>query len=249
MKKLGLASIGAAFQRAYERAVGRMHLIVANSENVRGRIQRFLGRDSIVVYPPCDTEGFAFAEPQGYYLSTARLVALKRVDRIIDAFRALPGKQLVVASGGDDAEALRRRAAEAPNIRFVGWTGERELRSLVAGAVATIYVPKDEDFGMSPVESMAAGKPVIGVAEGGLLETVLDGETGLLLPAGFTAEDIAAAVDWLTAPRALSMRRACEARAAQFTRARFINGMRAAIASAGGIEVGVAGAGVREGAA
>jgi len=223
--RLGMAAIGASFERSYVDAIERMHVIVANSDNTRGRISQFLGRDSVVVHPPCDTDYFAWGEPRGYYLSTARLAPLKRVERIIDAFRLLPDKKLVVTSGGESADVLRIRAASAANISFTGWIGETDLRSLVAGAIATIYVPVDEDFGMSPVESMAAGKPVIGVAEGGLLETVVNGETGILLPKDFTAEDLVEAVNWLSAKRAMSMRHASQQRAALFARKRFIDRM------------------------
>lgn len=224
-QRLAFATVGTLFRQAYERAVGRMHVVVANSENTRRRIRRYLGRDSIVVYPPVETEAFRWGEPQGYYLSTARLTPLKRVDRIIDAFLTLPDKRLVIASGGEQEAELRRRAAGAPNISFKGWTSDAQLRELVAGAIATIYVPVDEDFGMSPVESMAAGKPVIGVAEGGLLETILPGETGTLLPSGFEFADLASAVRALDVNAALAMRTACEARAGQFTRARFLDAM------------------------
>jgi glycosyltransferase involved in cell wall biosynthesis len=79
---------------------------------------------------------------------------------------------------------------------------------------------------MSPVESMAAGKPCIGVAEGGVLETILPGETGLLLKPAFAVDDIAEAVQWLNGSRALSMRRACEARARLFDRRTFVHAMR-----------------------
>lgn len=226
LRRLGLLLAGPAFRRRYEEAVARMHVIVANSENIRGRIRTYLGRESIVVYPPVDTAGFRWGEPQGYYLSTARLTPLKRVGAIVDAFLDMPHKRLVVASGGEDEAALRARAAGADNISFTGWTGEAELRALVAGAVATIYVPVEEDFGMSPVESMAAGKPVIGVAEGGLLETVVPGETGLLVPPGFSPADLVAAVEALDAAKALRMRAAAEARAQLFTRERFLTAMR-----------------------
>ncbi|MBB4003057.1 glycosyltransferase [Aurantimonas endophytica] len=229
LKKAGLAQ----FRRGFEAAVGRMDTIVANSETVRERIRSFLGRDSTVVYPPCDTKSFVWGGQQGYYLSTARLAGLKRVDRIVDAFRTMPDRQLVVASGGDELENLRRRAKDAPNITFLGWVEEDRLRRLIGEAIATIYVPVEEDFGMSPVESMAAGKPVIGVAEGGLRETIVDGETGILLPPGFRPADIADAVGRLSAPRAAAMRGACEARAEMFSEQRFIAGMRAVVLGAG----------------
>lgn len=226
VRRLGLRMVGPAFRQRYEDVVGRMHVLVANSENVRRRISTYLGRDSIVVYPPVDTAGFTWGEPQGYYLSTGRLAPLKRVGDIVDAFLRMPGKRLVVASGGEDEAALRARAAGAANISFTGWTSEAQLRALVAGAIATIYVPVEEDFGMSAVESMAAGKPVIGVAEGGLLETVVHGEVGLLVPPGFTPDDLVAAVEQLDAGRARRMRAACEARAQLFTRERFLAAMR-----------------------
>ena len=105
----------------------------------------------------------------------------------------------------------------APNIHFAGWCGDSRLRRLIQQSIATVYLPKDEDFGLSPVESMAAGKPVIGVAEGGLNETILDGETGLLLPSNPTQQDVMDAVQRLNADTAASMRERCEQRAKNFS--------------------------------
>lgn len=232
LRKLGMAIVGPRFQREYERAVSRMDVIVANSENIRKRIKTYLGRESVVVYPPVDTVGFCWGEQKGYYLSTARLTPLKRIRTIVEAFLTMPDRQLVVASGGEQEAELRALAAGAPNIRFTGWTEDAEIKGLVAGAIATIYIPIEEDFGMSPVESMAAGKPVIGVAEGGLLETIVPDETGILLPPDPSAGDVARAVGRLTPERAREMRDACEARAQLFTREHFLAGMRQVIADA-----------------
>ncbi|ODT47478.1 glycosyltransferase [Devosia sp. 63-57] len=229
LRKLGLDVVGPLFQRAYEHAVERMHVIVANSVNIQKRIREHLGRESIVVYPPVDTSGFAWEPQQGYYLSTARLTPLKRIATIIDAFIAMPDKRLIIASGGDQEAELRARAAGAANIEFAGWTSDEQLRGLIAGAIATIYIPVEEDFGMSPVESMAAGKPVIGVAEGGLLETVLPEQTGVLLPPAPSASDLIGAINSLPPERALAMRPACETQALKFGRAQFIHSMRAVI--------------------
>jgi glycosyltransferase involved in cell wall biosynthesis len=215
------------FRRGYETMVARMHVVVANSMTVRERISRYLGRESVIIYPPCDTASFSWIGQQGYYLSTARLASLKRVDRIVDAFLTMPDRQLVVISGGEEEISLRCRARDAPNITFLGWVDEGRLRRLIGEAIATIYVPVEEDFGMSPVESMAAGKPVIAVAEGGLRETVLDGETGILLEPTFTTEDIRSAVRTLRPSKAASMRSACETRAQAFSQDRFIAAMRA----------------------
>lgn len=217
------------YRIGFERAMERMDLIIANSETVRDRIKHFLGRDSTVVYPPCSTDDFRWIHQGDFYLSTARLTPLKRVDRIVDAFLKMPQHKLVVASGGSELARLRDMARGAENIVFLDWVSEQDLRDLVGRCIATVYVPVDEDFGMSPVESMAAGKPVIGVAEGGLRETIVAGETGTLLPPDFTASDVASAVSVLTPAVAASMREACEARARKFTKAKFVSGLRDAI--------------------
>lgn len=213
----------------YEAAVARMDLIIVNSENVRRRMRRYLNRDSIVINPPCDTDKFVWRGQSDYYVSSARLECFKRVDVIIEAFLRMPDKRLIVASGGSESARLRRLAARADNIQFAGWLDDAALQDLMGRSIATIYIPKDEDFGMSPVESMAAGKPVIGVAEGGLLETVVNGETGTLLRPDPDVDDVIEAVQHLTAKRALQMRYACESRAALFSRDRFLSRMREVI--------------------
>ena len=96
----------------------------------------------------------------------------------------------------------------------------------MGNAIATLYMPMDEDFGMSPVESMAAGKPVIGVAEGGIKETIIDGITGTLLPTNPTSEHVIDAVSNLTPVRAAQMRQDCEERATIFERSVFFEKMR-----------------------
>ena len=216
-------------RREYENALTLMDHIIANSENVRNRLNHYLGLDAEVIHPPCDVYGYQWQGQEDFYLSTARLEPYKRVDRIIEAFRSMPDKKLVVASGGSDESRLKRLAQDADNIYFTGWVSEEELKRLVGTAIATIYVAKDEDFGMSPVESMAAGKPVIGNAEGGLLETVIHEETGILLPAYPEPSDIAEAVRNLTLKRAQDMRHACQERASQLSRERFLDNMTRAI--------------------
>lgn len=213
----------------YEAAVDQMDVIVANSSNVQRRIKHFLGKDAQVVYPPADTQRFSWRGQHGYYLSTARLDRLKRVELVIRAFMQMPTKRLIVASGGSESERLRKIAVGAPNIGFTGWVSDRRLRSLLGGAIATLYVPRDEDFGMSPVESMAAGKPVIAAGSGGLQETVVDGETGTLLPADPTVDDIVEAVEELPPQRALAMRSTCEARSQEFSTETFLSRMKAVI--------------------
>ncbi len=207
----------AIFRKIYEHALSRMDTIVANSRNVQRRIREFLGIDSQVVFPPCDVIKNRWESQEGYYLSTARGVSIKRVSMIAQAFRRLPQRKLIIASSGSDVPRVRQIIDGAQNISMTGWVDQATMWRLISRCIATIYIPVDEDFGMSPVESMAAGKPVIGVAEGGLLETVIDGETGLLLSSSLGVEDLIDAIESLDASRAKSMRSACQERAQLFS--------------------------------
>lgn len=229
----GLARWGGlqVFKAGYEAAVERMDVVIANSETIRQRIKTFLGREAEVIYPPCDIDKFEWLGQGDYYLSTARLTPLKRVRWIIDAFLKMPDKKLVVLSGGEEFAELRKRVGDATNIRLLGWVDEGTLRSFVGKAIATIYVPIAEDFGISPVESMAAGKPVITVADGGPQETIIHAKTGLLLRPDFVVDDLVSAVESMDASVALSMRHACAERARLYSRERFAAAMRHLIVS------------------
>jgi len=214
------------FQPHYERAVKKMDVIVANSENVKRRVRKYFDLDAVVVHPPCDTNRFRWIGQGNYYLSMARHDPLKRVDVIIQAFLDMPGKRLVVASSGPETARLKRLCKNQDNVVFTGDLGDDELATMVGNAIATIYIPCDEDFGISPVESMAAGKPVIGTAEGGLLETIVDRETGILINSDPSPEDVIVAVGEMTSRFALNMRKACEDRAGKFNQEEFLKQMR-----------------------
>ncbi|MFH1216828.1 MAG: glycosyltransferase [Pseudomonadota bacterium] len=221
-----LGAFNSYFRPRYERAMNEMDRIVANSTNVQKRIRKYLGLESQVVYPPCDTSRFCWQGQDDFYLSTARLDPLKRVDVVVRAFLRMPDKNLVVVSGGCELARIRRLAGNAKNIKVMGWVSETQLRALVGRCISTVYLPMDEDFGMSPVESMAAGKPVIGVAEGGLLESMIPGETGVLLRPDFNEELLCREVREMTPARALAMRTACERRARVFNKEIFVQKMR-----------------------
>jgi len=210
----------------YEDAVKKMHVVIANSENVRKRIRDFLGLDSVVVHPPCDTARFKWLGQEDFYLSPARLDSLKRVDIIIEAFARMPDKNLVVISNGPEAGRIKKLAAGAKNIRILGLVDEQTYAGLMGKCIATVYIPRDEDFGMTPVESMAAGKPVVGVREGGLLESLTHGETARLVPASPSVRDVIKAVKAMTPKQALAMRQACEKRAASFDKSLFVERMK-----------------------
>ena len=214
------------FQSLYENAIRKMDVIVADSKNVQNRIQKYFGLKSIVIYPPCDLDKFRWVGQDDYYLSTARLTPYKRVDIIIKAFSKLPEKRLIVSSTGPDEKHLRQLAKGFDNIQFTGDVNEQELQQLIGNAISTIYIPQDEDFGMSPVESMSAGKPVIGAGEGGLLETLIHGKTGWLTNPDPSPEELTRAIKEMTPRQAISMRDTCEKRADIFCTKNFIKNMR-----------------------
>lgn len=214
------------YRPMYEDALQRMDLVITNSQNVRGRIKKFLDMEAVVVYPPCDTDKFRFLGQKDYYLSTARLDPLKNVETIVQAFLNMPDKTLVVISGGTVEPKIRRMADRAPNIEVLGWVDEATLAELLGQCIATIYIPTEEDFGMSPVESMAAGKPVLGVKQGGLLETVVHEETGYLIPAPADVENVIEGVRFLSPENSLALREKCIEAARKFDQNIFLQKMR-----------------------
>lgn len=228
-----LALLRGWLQPRYEKTVRTMDVVLANSLNVQRRLKRYVNVDAKVVYPPVDVAGYSWLADGDYFVSTARLEPLKRVEAWVRAFKLMPQEKLVVASGGSELGRLRQLAKDAPNIWFTDWLDEASMQKLVGEARATLYAPIDEDFGMSPVESMAAGKPVIGVAEGGLLETVLPGETGYLMPVDFTVEDVCNAVNAMTPVKARLMHSACVHRARQFSTEAFLGQIDAVLDSLG----------------
>ncbi len=209
----------------YEYLIKKMDLLIANSNTIQERIKKYLGLNSVIAYPPCDTSKFKYIDTQDYYFSWARLYPAKRVDMIVEAFTKMPDKKLIVASGGPELSKIQKIAANHPNIEVKGWISDVELLELLGKCIATIYIPIREDFGMSPVESMSAGKPVIGVNEGGLQETIIHNKTGILLNPKFTIDDIVSAVKQMDRSKALSMRANCEKRAQDFTEDKFIDKM------------------------
>lgn len=210
------------YRRVYLRSVERMDLILTNSAHVQRRIYRQTGLKAEILYPPINVKAFRWQSAGDYFLSLGRLEPNKRVERVVRAFKDLPHQRLVVASGGSQLAYLQRLAEGADNIHFTGWLGEASLIELIGNARACIYIPLDEDFGMSAVEAMAAGKPVIGVAEGGMLETIVDNETGILLVPNPSPRQIADAIVAMNSERAAAMRVACERRAADFAEEKFL---------------------------
>ncbi len=157
-------------------ASDRVDLFVANSETVRQRILKYYGKDSIVIYPPVSTDEFSISTaPKNAFLIGGRLVSYKRYDLVVEAFNRIGLPLIVFGSGPEEAKL---RAMARSNISFVGRVTDDERARLYANALAFIH-PQEEDFGITAVESMAAGRPVIAFKKGGATETVIDGVSGI----------------------------------------------------------------------
>jgi glycosyltransferase involved in cell wall biosynthesis len=160
-------------------AASRVDHFIAISSAVQQRIAQHYRRESSVIYPPVDLARFAAqsaSDTEGYYLSLGRLIPYKRVDLAVQACTTL-GLPLVVGGDGRDRARLERLAG--PTVKFVGRVPEADLPALMAGCRAFIF-PGLEDFGITPVQALAAGRPLVAFAGGGALDIVQDGVNGVL---------------------------------------------------------------------
>lgn len=163
--------------RLWDKAsVDRVDQFIANSRTVKHRIQKYYRHSSDVLYPPVDTDQFDVVEKPGdYYLVGGRIVPYKRFDLVIQVFNRL-GWPLKIYGTGPDLERLK--SISKPNIEFVGWVDEKQKAELMKHSRAFFY-PQVEDFGITAVEAMAAGVPVIAYGVGGVTESVIPGKTGV----------------------------------------------------------------------
>jgi glycosyltransferase involved in cell wall biosynthesis len=219
-----------AKMRAWDHAsAARPDVILANSRWIAGRIRKSWRRESIVVHPPVDLDGFPCAtEKGGDYVVVSRMVPYKRIDLIAAAFRAMPDRRLVIAGGGPEMARVQAAAAGAPNIDIRGRVTQEELIRLLQTARAFVFAA-EEDFGISLVEAQACGTPVIAYGRGGAADILTDGETGVLFPEQTEASLIEAVrrFETLSIPPA-----ACRANAERFSREVFRGRMQEEIAAA-----------------
>ncbi|OGF30741.1 hypothetical protein A3H09_01000 [Candidatus Falkowbacteria bacterium RIFCSPLOWO2_12_FULL_45_13] len=173
-------------------AADRVDQYIANSHFVARRIKKYYKREAAVIYPPVEIEQFKIASEVGdYFLIGGRLAPYKRVDLVIEAFNKLGIRnyelriknkiitlKLKIFGDGLDMARLKKLAAGNPNIEFLGRVDDETKAELYGRCLAFIY-PQEEDFGITAVEAMASGRPVIAYARGGALETVQDGVSGI----------------------------------------------------------------------
>jgi glycosyltransferase involved in cell wall biosynthesis len=201
----------------------RVDKFLAISRTVQARIRHIYGRQAPVVYPPVETQFFT-PDPTAmsdYYLMVSRFVPYKRVDLGIEVFNHRDGKVLIV---GEGPLAGRYKRLAGRNVEFVGAVSDEELRILYQNCRALIF-PAEEDFGLTPVECMACGRPVVALGYGGAAETVVDGQTGVHFSEQ-TPQSLDAALDRFE--RSEISPAACRARAEEFDQQIFLAKIKAA---------------------
>lgn len=207
--------------------INHVEYVVTISRNVQTRIKKYHNKDSVVVYPAIDISKYKFKNYGDFWLSVNRLYPEKRVELQINAFRQMPDEKLIIVGGfakGDHASRYASHITDGlpNNVQLPGSVSDDELIELYATCKGHITTALDEDFGMTPIEAMASGKPTIAVKEGGYLETVVDGLTGMLIEADETA--IINAVK-LISKNPAKYQKECEARAKDFDIPAFIKQM------------------------
>lgn len=207
----------------YRTAAGVDHF-VANSKFIARRIKKVYGRDADVIYPPVAVDEFQIKEEkQNFYLTASRMVPYKRIDLIVEAFSAMPDKQLIVIGDGPDFDKVKAKAAA--NVKLLGFCEFDVLREHMQNAKAFVFAA-EEDFGIIPVEAQACGTPVIAFGKGGALETVLPAQSST--PTGIffneqTAQSIISAVNEFESNIGVFTAKNCRGNAEKFSRERFKN--------------------------
>lgn len=155
----------------------RPDLYLANSRAIQELLKKVYGVSAEVLYPPVRVERFKVSsQNQGYYLIVSRLSAYKNVELAVRAFAKLSQQKLLIIGTGEQEKYLRQIATS--NVQLMGFKSDAELPAYFENCKALIF-PGEDDFGITPVEAMACGKPVLAYARGGTLETVVPGKTGL----------------------------------------------------------------------
>jgi len=209
-------------------AAERVDYFVANSNYVKRRISKFYRRTAEVIYPPVDLEEnvkINREEKEDYFLFVGRLVPYKKADLVVETFLK-NGKKLKVVGGGPQLNKLRKMIGDNQLIEVKGEIADQEKKELLAGCRALIF-PSREDFGIVPLEAMSYGKPVVAFAEGGAMESVLEGKTGLFFQEQ-TVDSLNEAIERLE-----KMNFDCNNivnRAKQFSRSRFVRELQELVA-------------------
>ena len=209
-----------------EKKVKHIQRVAANSENCKRRVKKYYHKNAVVVNPPI--KQFKFKKYGDFWLSVNRLYPHKRIELQLESFKRMPKERLVVVGGvtqGDHSNAYRKKIMKnkPANVVFAGEVSEKRLEHLYSECKGSIATSQKEDFGMNILEAMSAGKPVVATAEGGYLETMINGKTGFLVKP--RVDEIIKAVKKISKNPA-KFRKACEKRAKDFNTQNFVKKMK-----------------------
>lgn len=210
------------------RSIDNIDMIVVNSRNTRNRVKKYYNKDAVLIYPPIAAHKFKYISKGSYWLSVNRLYPEKRIPLQIEAFRKMPEEELRIVGWYSESSLNRRYLSylhdKPSNVAFLGDVSDDTLADLYGRCKGLICTSIDEDFGMAAVEAMAAGKPVIAVAEGGYMESIIDGVTGSLVAA--SADRLAEAVKAISLKGDDCYKDACRKRAVLFDEEMFVSRIR-----------------------
>ena len=226
-KRVLLALLGNYLRMWDFATAARVDRFLANSQNVQRRIKRAYRRNSKVIYPPVAVEHFFYKPAEDYYLVVSALVEYKRVEDAV-SFCTQSGRRLKVVGVGPEYQNLK--ALAGPTVEFCGRVAEAELRDLYARCRG-LLMPGEEDFGIAPVEAMASGKPVVALARGGVLESVLESVPAESDTGGFLYDEpgsrpLARAVEQLEQSEARISPSALQYAVQRFSESRFLAEMK-----------------------
>ena len=166
--------------------VKKAEIVACNSETTQKRIAKYLNRDATVIFPPVDTSQYYFESVGDYWLSVNRLLPHKRIALQLNAFKKLPDEKLIIVGSYEKAHHFQKYASLIkkslrPNVELISWVEKKALLKLYANCRGFITTSMEEDFGLTAIEAMASGKPVIAPNEGGYRQSILNNKTGILI--------------------------------------------------------------------
>lgn len=161
--------IGVFFKKIYIKRISKFNHIIANSNYTKNKLSKFIKKKILVIYPPI--ENFRYSKNGKYFLSNSRHEIDKNIDKIIRAFNNNKKYRLLITSQGSETKRLKKLAGSNNKIIFLGLKSKNEYKKILTNCISTINVGENEDFGMSAIETMAAGKPPIVINTGGYKET------------------------------------------------------------------------------
>ena len=222
------------FMRMYDyRAAQKVDSFIANSKEVQARIKKFYRRESTVIYPPVSlgTRDLGLGtRKRDYYFIVSRIVGAKGIDMAVEAARKLGFKLKIAGASAGYYTGLDAMQSGAPeNVEFLGRVTDEELVGLYQGAKAFLAMATDEDFGITPVEAMLCGTPVIAYHGGGYKETIIEGKTGIFFHES-TVASLTAAIKQFEKKKFDP--KACRTQAEKFSKARFMKEMKAFVQNA-----------------